>query len=305
MNENQDKGNKRIRNDSGESSESKEDEQVERGAVVINGFNEKAQGHMKEMNPFVLTTTLANKVGEIVFAKVLNDGNLLVRCANEEQLEKALKLKEIGKCKVEYTGRVGARNGGCKGVITGVPMSINMEELKRNIKGGKVINVRRLKTTKEGMKKESETVLIESEEARVPSKVFLGFMSYPVRVYVPNPLRCYNCQRFGHIAKNCKRQRRCARCGDVHEYGKCGTGVQPKCCNCGGAHNVAYSGCEVMRREIKIQEIRVKRKITYAEAVRMSREQNNAPNDQRAIGMQEMQRRVYADRIYVWEKKLW
>ena len=42
-----------------------------------------------------------------MYAKALNDGNLLVRCANEE-LEKAPKLKEIGKLKVASTGRVGA-----------------------------------------------------------------------------------------------------------------------------------------------------------------------------------------------------
>lgn len=29
-----------------------------------------------------------------------------------------------------------------------------------------------------------------------------------------------------------------------HEYGKCGIGIPPKCCSCGGAHNVAYGGCE-------------------------------------------------------------
>lgn len=55
-----------------------------------------------------LTTALVSKIWEILYAKVLNDGNLLVRCANEEQVENALNLKEIGILKVAYTGRVGA-----------------------------------------------------------------------------------------------------------------------------------------------------------------------------------------------------
>ena len=70
-----------------------------------------------------------------------------------------------------------------------------------------------MKTTKEGVRMDSETVLVEFEGECVPKKVFLGFMSYPVRVYVPKPLRCFNCQRFGHIAKNCKEKRRCATHG--------------------------------------------------------------------------------------------
>ncbi len=43
----------------------------------------------------MLTTTLANKIGDIEYAKVLNDDNLLVRCADAVQLGKALKVKEI------------------------------------------------------------------------------------------------------------------------------------------------------------------------------------------------------------------
>ncbi|XP_056270945.1 uncharacterized protein LOC130194087 [Pseudoliparis swirei] len=257
---------------------------------------------MKKISPFVLTTALANKIGEIMYAKVLSDGNLLVRCANEEQLEKALGLKEIVKMKVLSTGRVGAQKGGGKGVITGVPVSVDMEELKRNLKGGAIVNAQRMKMTREGVKMDSESVLIEFEEKNVPNKVFLGYLSYPVRVYVPKPLRCFKCQRFGHIANNCKEKRRCARCGGDHEYGKCGTGTQPQCCNCGGAHSVAYGGCEVMRRETEIQKVRVERRITYAEAVRETKVRNNVTRSQARQGDQELQK--VNDRIYVDKKKL-
>lgn len=67
---------------------------------------------MKKINPFALTTTLADKIGQIMYAKVLSGGYLLVRCVNEEQLEETLKLRGIGKIKVENTRRVGAQNGG-------------------------------------------------------------------------------------------------------------------------------------------------------------------------------------------------
>ncbi len=191
------KGNKRVRNEQDDGTESEEDGQItvqkerEEKFVVIR-FNEKNQGSMKKVNPLVLTTTLANKIGDIEYAKVLNDGNLLVRCADAVQMEKALKVKEIGKCNVENTGRVGARmGGGSTGVITGVPISVSMEELKRNIKGGKVLNVQRLKSAKEGVMRDSETVSVEFEGENVPKRVFLGFMGYPVRMFVPKPMRCF------------------------------------------------------------------------------------------------------------------
>lgn len=229
---------------------------------------EKNRGIMKKVSPFV--------IGEIEFAKILNDGNLLVRCADDGQMKKALNIKDIAKCKVENTGRVGMRKkDGRVGVITGVPLSVTMGELMKNIKGAKVVSVQRMKTSRDGEVKDTETVSIEFEEEILPKKVYLGFMSYPVRMFIPKPLRCYKCQRFGHTAMNCNRQRRCARCGGDHDYGKCGSGVPPKCCNCGGTHNVAFSGCEVMRREINIQKVRMQKRITYAEAVKVSGEKDN------------------------------
>ncbi len=154
------KGNKRIRNENDEISESEEEgheqnkKEIHENFIVIIRFNDKDQENMKIINPFVLTKHLASKIGEILYAKVLNDGNLLVNCANEDQFEKAIKVKEIGKLKVINTQGVGARNGGgCKGVITGVPMNVGMEELKRHLKGGEIVIAQRLKTTREGVKR--------------------------------------------------------------------------------------------------------------------------------------------------------
>ncbi|KAK7899409.1 hypothetical protein WMY93_020262 [Mugilogobius chulae] len=53
-----------------------------------------------------------------------------------------------------------------------------------------------------------------------------------------------------------------------HEYGKCATGVQPKCCNCGEAHSAAYRGCQVLKQEVEIQKVRVEKKLSYVEAVK-------------------------------------
>ncbi len=149
------KGNKRIRNENDEISESEEEgheqnkKEIHENFIVIIRFNDKDQENMKIINPFVLTKHLASKIGEILYAKVLNDGNLLVNCANEDQFEKAIKVKEIGKLKVINTRRVGARNGGgCKGVITGVPMNVGMEELKRHLKGGGNSDCTKIKNNK-------------------------------------------------------------------------------------------------------------------------------------------------------------
>lgn len=102
----------------------------------------------------------------------------------------------------------------------------------------------------------------------MPEKVYLGFVRYAVRPYVPPPLRCYKCQKFGHVAAVCRGKQRCARCGGEHEYGKCGQGVNPKCCNCGGEHSAGYGGCQVRKKAVKVQNVRMTEGITYAEALK-------------------------------------
>ncbi len=181
MSDKRTKGNKRVRNEKDNGIESDEERQVmvqkerEEKYVVIIRFNEKNQESRKKVSPMVPTTTLANKIGDIEYAKVLNYEKCLVRCADAVQMEKALKVKEIGKCKMENTGRVGARmGGGSTGVITGVRINVSMEELKRNIKGGKVLKVQRLKYAKEGVMRDSETVSVEFEGDQSSKEGILG-----------------------------------------------------------------------------------------------------------------------------------
>ena len=288
--------------DGGESVERRED--LGKMVVVVR-FGEEDQKMMKAINPLKLTKELGLQLGGIDFAKVLPDGNLLISCKNELQVERARGMKEVGKLKVVSTGRVGERREvGCKGVIAGVPVGMDLEELQENLKGGTVKRVERLQRTKEGVKTDSESLLLEFEGGQVPNRVFIGCVSYPVRAYVKRPLRCYNCQRFGHTAINCKEKRRCARCGGDHEYGKCGEGVQPRCCSCNGRHSVAFGGCEMMRREVQVQQVRAEGGYSYAEAVRLVKGQDGEIRRRETSMVEEEVERQVSDRIFVGKKEL-
>ena len=93
-------------------------------------------------------------------------------------------------------------------------------------------------------------------------------MSFQVRPYIPPPLRCFQCQKFGHVAAICRGKKRCGKCGgEDHEYGQCQEGVSVKCCNCGGSHSAAYKGCQAHKRAAEVQRVKVEEKLTYAEAI--------------------------------------
>ncbi|XP_014891407.1 uncharacterized protein LOC106949576 isoform X3 [Poecilia latipinna] len=225
---------------------------------------------VKKIDPLKLTKALKAHIGEIKHAKILRDGNLLIGCNSEGQVEKAKKLGGLCKVKIRAVVKVGEKiNNESKGIITGVPLSVNMKDLVENLKerNKEIKGARRM--TRGAERIETETVLLEFETKEMPREVFFGLIRFSVREYMPKPVRCFNCQEFGHIAKMCKGKRRCARCSGDHEYGKCGVGVKPKCCSCGGEHSVAFWGCEVMKQQTIVQKTKVAQKVTYAEACKV------------------------------------
>lgn len=227
-----------------------------------------------------LTYELKKLVGEIAFAKVLQDGALMIACRNEEQKNKAIKIKTVGKQMVLNYKIVGQESW-VYGVINGIPLGVTMEELKQNLEGAKVIDAVRLQMNREGRRMDSLSVRLKLEGKEVPDRIKMGYISYPIRKYIAPPLRCYNCQRYGHTASVCKSKMRCARCGGEHEFGKCGEGVGLKCCNCGGSHNVAYGGCEVRKKAVEVQQEKARNNRTYAEAVKIVKDRDRQKETER------------------------
>lgn len=277
------------------SDEERGSEEIEEFKVILR-FREG--NGVQALNPVKLTTVLKNQVGDIKLAKVLRDGNLLILCKNKEQSEKAYKMKEVGKCKVISASKVGMGERGAKGVIWGIPLEMSTDEIKANIKGGKIKEAKRLTMFKEGVRTETGSILLEFEGENLPTKVTLGYIAYSVREYIPKPLRCFKCQRFGHNAAVCKGRVRCPRCGEDHEYENCGRKMQPKCCSCGGEHSVTYAGCQIMKREMQIQQVRVKNKTSYAEAVKMVNQKTEDRNG--GVREESNNRRIGEEEGKVW-----
>ena len=69
--------------------------------------------------------------------------------------------------------------------------------------------------------------------------------------------QCYNCQNFGHSAKNCKGKVKCVLCGEGHSHKGCSNREkkQPKCANCKGPHVADYKGCPAHKKQIFRQHV--------------------------------------------------
>ncbi|GFV02317.1 hypothetical protein TNCV_2354931 [Trichonephila clavipes] len=50
---------------------------------------------------------------------------------------------------------------------------------------------------------------------KLPTTIKTGFLNCKFRLYIPNHLRCYKCQRFGHFQTSRRGQLTCSRCASV------------------------------------------------------------------------------------------
>ncbi|GFW58785.1 uncharacterized protein TNCV_379681 [Trichonephila clavipes] len=102
----------------------------------------------------------------------------------------------------------------------------------------------------------------------LPQTVKMAYIRCPVRPYIPNPLRCFQCQRYGHSKNVCRGQPTCPRCGESgHDSADCKKKEQ--CLNCKGEHPAYSRSCPTWITEKEITAVKIKEKISYPEARRV------------------------------------
>ena len=94
------------------------------------------------------------------------------------------------------------------------------------------------------------TYLLTFNSTTPPETIYVGPYRQKVSLYVPNPLRCYKCQKFGHGEKQCRGKKICPNCSEEgHAVGEChGTVI---CANCKCPHMSSSKDCPNFIRENK------------------------------------------------------
>ena len=95
--------------------------------------------------------------------------------------------------------------------------------------------------------------------------MYLGYQRITIKEYIAHPVRCYKCQIFGHVAKNCRSTQKCPYCAGSHSYDNCHNPVEKKCANCGEPHSSAFKGCKAKAKDIKNSKVE---NMSYADAAK-------------------------------------
>ena len=228
-----------------------------------------AGGQPIKLNPFAIQKGLQGVAGTLKNVTKLRSGFLLLECNKKQQSLNLLNLKTFAGVAVKVTPHRFLNSS--KGIVrdrSKILADMTEEELVSELEEQGVTNVKRFSFRDGDRLQPSNTYLMEFNTSTLPSSIKAGCCSIKVEFYIPNPLRCYKCQKFGHGTRSCQGHMICHICGgDDHESLDC---EQPaKCSNCHGQHKASSKQCPIYIRETKILSLKYHNNISFAEARKM------------------------------------
>ena len=87
--------------------------------------------------------------------------------------------------------------------------------MMKYLKSEGVTDVRNIQVRRNGVVRRTNTYVLTFNTPILPKKIKAAYLSVNVEVYIPNPLRCYKCQVFGHHEDHCLKKAICANCGAI------------------------------------------------------------------------------------------
>lgn len=133
-----------------------------------------------------------------------------------------------------------------KGIVMGYPLRLPLSILQRHPQVEEAV---RCQTSRH--KEDTRQVLVTLRGPLIPSLTLGNWGTFYLRPYVPEPLRCHRCQKFGHHRATCSRNPICGVCSGQHDTQRCLTRYKAKedvthrCPNCGGPHHAWNPSCPV------------------------------------------------------------
>jgi len=198
--------------------------------------------------------------------KKLASGDLLVETFTSAQIRDLLKLRKFHTFDVEVSIPVSMNS--CKGVITHRELiDMDAESIVECMGPQGIIEARHITRFVNGTRVKTATVVLTFAGTALPEKVKVGYEPTYVRAYIPNPLRCFKCQLFGHHGNACRSTKIfCGRCaGEGHKVEDC-TAPTEKCRNCEGAHSTTSRDCPVWKVEKEVCAVKATEGISYYDA---------------------------------------
>ena len=195
-----------------------------------------------KLSPFVLDKALTAQIGSLKSVKRLYKGDKLVETDNSTYSKMLLGLTQLAGVPVMVSPHRSMNVS--RGVIHSRDIaSCTVEEIVDELRPQGVSTAVIIHVRDGDSKRRTNTVILTFASPQLPKHITAGYMrGVPVDPYIPNPLRCFNCKKYGHSSRACKNSAECVICGEAgHEGASCRN--QELCINCKGKHAASSREC--------------------------------------------------------------
>jgi len=229
---------------------------------------------LTHITPFAIEKSLLCQVGNVLETRKLRSGSILVRVASQAQANLIINIKTILDINVAATPHRTLNS--CRGIIRCRDLrDCDDTEVLHELQPQGVTAVHHILATRNGIKEPTNTFVLTFNTPTLPTTIKVGYLRVHTEQYVPNPLRCYQCQRYGHGKNACKRPVACARCGqEGHTDSDCS--ADHHCVNCRGDHPAYSKECAEWKKQKDITTVKYKQNVSFREAADIVRVQSGS-----------------------------
>lgn len=231
---------------------------------------------LANVSPFLLKKIIDYVCGgEIESCKKLRNGSILMKTKNFLQASKLIQLTALSQ-NIEVAISEHNYLNSSKGIIYSDDLrGLSDEDILNGMKDEHVTEIKKILKKQGDKLVETGLIILTFSKPDLPDKVKIGYESTMVRPYIPYPLRCFQCFKFGHTTKFCKLDKKCCNCSKAFHTNpetneKCNN--EQLCINCefynmeDRNHNTMDKKCPIFINEKEIQAIKTIQKVDNKKA---------------------------------------
>ena len=219
-------------------------------------------------------------MGRVLRCDKLRDGSIEVEFSTAADAARALRATTF-----TYTMREGGERrevvvpvavaphrtkNSCRGIMNCFDLrGVSDDEIADGLASHGVTHARRILSRRGGDTVPTDNIVLTFDGSDLPPAVVVGYVRVKVRPYIPNPMRCFRCQRFGHTRTRCNGRSTCSKCASTDHTDEACDSDTPWCINCGEGQSPHASfdrSCPTYLQEKEINAIKATRNVSFREA---------------------------------------
>ena len=232
---------------------------------------------LAKLNPISIKRHIDNICGPVLAVVHQRSGSLLITTNTFEQVNALLRVEYFGDNNVPVSTRPVFGQQMSYGKLYAPELAnVPLEDILSTLEHLGVVAVKKL--FGDPRRASIPLYVLTFFNCARPERIQVGYSQYTIDKYIPNPLRCNNCCRFGHSTSLCKDKLRCSHCGHTgHKRDNCTTST-PFCSNCKGPHPSSHPSCPAYLAERHACMLAADTGISFAQARERARLQCSAGN---------------------------